>query len=350
MQNEKAAAAMAELNISDSALSGKKYEEAVRGPHLVIDSGGTKVAAILFDDDFHLIAKARSGSLRANSTPAALVQAHFNDMTEKLGLKPGDRIGTVSGTYEKAIDKLLSERFTVEKTKHLSELDLGLGAAGLFGVGLLAIAGTGATVCGRIDGNGFSAGGYGSAVADEGSGYWISREAMIAAIRDFEERGPSTRLTGLIASHFGGFPAEHLREAIFSIYSMDSSPVTQVAGIVPLVVEAAEAGDKLSVNILSTAGKLIAEQMLFLIRRNSVADNIPIAVSGSVWRRNPLFVNAFTDRIRQVYPEREFVFPQFQPIIGAVAHIMCANRGGRGFTPEEQALLLREYAEYKFET
>ena len=130
---------------------------------------------------------------------------------------------------------------------------------------------------------------------------------------------------------------------------MDSSPVTQVAGIVPLVVKAAEAGDNISVNILSYAGRLLAEQLLFLIRRYSVADNIPVCVSGSIWRRNPLFVNAFTSAIRGQYPEREFVFPQFQPIIGALTHIMCANRGGRGFTSEEQALLSREYAEYKFE-
>ena len=61
MQSKKAAEAMAALNISDSALSEKNFEEAVRGPHLVIDSGGTKVAAILFDDDYHLIAKARTG-------------------------------------------------------------------------------------------------------------------------------------------------------------------------------------------------------------------------------------------------------------------------------------------------
>lgn len=322
---------------------------AVRELHLAIDNGGTKAAALLYDADFHLLASAKSGSLRANSTPAALVEAHFVDLITKLGLKNGEKIADVSGAFEKAIEDRFAARFSVDKFEHYGELVLGLAAAELFGDGLLALSGTGATMYGRIGERRLMSGGYGSAVADEGSGYWISREAMIAAIRDYEGRGTATRLTEVIASHFGGFPRERLREAIFSLYYSDKSPVAQVASLVPEVVDAAKAGDNIAADILTRAGDLMADQMLYLIRANEVGDNIPLTVSGSVWRKNPLFFDAFTAKMRAASPDRPIVIPRYQPVMGVLMEKMNIARGGKGLSPRDRDLLAEEYREFRFE-
>src|SRR4030095_5317067 len=68
--------------------------------------------------------------------------------------------------------------------------------------GVVIIAGTGAIVYGRnANGEAARAGGWGHMIGDEGSGYWIGREALSAVMRAYDGRGPATRLTAAILSH-----------------------------------------------------------------------------------------------------------------------------------------------------
>ena len=61
--------------------------------------------------------------------------------------------------------------------------------------GVLLIAGTGSIALGRDEhGRWFRAGGLGILLGDEGSGSWIGLQAVKAAIRAREERGPNTHL------------------------------------------------------------------------------------------------------------------------------------------------------------
>ncbi len=352
MPDSAAAEAMADLNISDvtAPVSGGNYFRYGKGGlHLALDSGGTKVNAVLFDDGGHLKASARAGSLRANTTPAELIDAHFDEMIARLGLKSGARLESVSGNFEGALEERFRKWFSVGNIVRDGELELGLSGAGIFGDGLLALSGTGATVFARCGGKVYSAGGYGSAVSDEGSGYWISREAVGAAIRDYERRGPRTVLTGAIARHFGAAGRDELREAIFSIYSVKSPPVTQIAGLVPLTVDAAAGGDEISVSILKRAGELLAEQMIFLCEKYVPDETVPLTVCGSVWKKNPVFMNAFREKISGTMPRRPFVIPRFEPIAGAVLKYL--HEAGRFGVSAENALTdpETEYGRFLFE-
>jgi N-acetylglucosamine kinase-like BadF-type ATPase len=324
----------------DANSSGNRY--------LAIDSGGTKVAAILYDDDFLPVAAAKSGSLRENSTPAELVERHFSELTEGLGLKPGDRIRRVCGTYGQYTREKLNELFEIDEFYLNGELDMGLAAAGIFGDGLLALSGTGATLFGRVGDRRFASGGYGSAVADEGSGYWIGRQAIIAAIRGREKRGPATALTQLVPRFLlekagvcgkkdrpsdvnageNVLDSDKFRGAIFSIYTDKAhSPVARVASVVPLVVNAAEKGDIVSKRILEEAGELVAEQMIYLVTENGVPSNVPLTVSGSVWKKNRLFYDAFIKKMTGYDPSRKIVLPSFEPVAGAIfKHMFLASR------------------------
>ena len=81
----------------------KTAEDRQNNTYLALDSGGTKVAAVLYDGRFEPLATAFCGSLRANTTPAAQVEANFESMVHQLGLKDGQRIEVVAGTYEHAV-------------------------------------------------------------------------------------------------------------------------------------------------------------------------------------------------------------------------------------------------------
>ena len=59
--------------------------------------------------------------------------------------------------------------------------------------GIVIIAGTGSIVYGRnAAGEAARAGGWGHMIGDEGSGYWIGREALAAVMRGGDGRGPET--------------------------------------------------------------------------------------------------------------------------------------------------------------
>ncbi|MBO4422204.1 MAG: hypothetical protein J5879_02105 [Clostridia bacterium] len=287
--------------------------------YLAIDGGGTKTAAILYGEDLCRIGVCITGSLRANSTSPELVEKNAAELINSLGLT-GLEIEELGGTCEQRIAEMIKSVCTVRRTGVFGELDIGLAAAGISGDGILALCGTGATVFARINGKKLFTGGYGYAVADEGSGFYIGRSACIAAIRDKEGRGERTLLSDMIPEHLGYAGKDELQQAIFSIYRRDGvSPVASVAGFVPVVIEAAKAGDAAAVKILEEAGRLLGEQTVYLIRSGGIKDDVPLTLSGSVWRGNPLLYNGFVSAVRSDCPSRRIVIPRLEPVAGVLA-------------------------------
>lgn len=315
--------------------------------YLALDSGGTKTAAILYGDGAERVAAAVCGSLRGNTTPGPLIEAHLNELADKLGLA-GKRIASVGGTYERSVTERLRSVCDIENEQVSGELDMGLSAAGIFGDGLLALCGTGATLFGRINGVSVAAGGYGAAVADEGSGYWIGRRACLAAIRDSENRGERTSLTDAIPAKLGFGGRERLREAIFSIYADPGrSPTAAVARFTPAVVEQAALGDAVAAGILREAAELLFGQLSYLCDRYGVPESAPLTLSGSVWRGNPLLLSRFTELVRGKRGNAEIRYPKLEPVLGVPAKTIYAEKGS--FTEEDAEKLASVYPEFAFD-
>ncbi|MFW6689720.1 BadF/BadG/BcrA/BcrD ATPase family protein [Streptomyces sp. MAR4 CNX-425] len=73
--------------------------------------------------------------------------------------------------------------------------------------GVVVIAGTGASASRIADRRQTaSTDGHGWLLGDEGSGFWIAREALRAALRALDGRGPATALAELLAAATGGGP------------------------------------------------------------------------------------------------------------------------------------------------
>lgn len=128
--------------------------------------------------------------------------------------------------------------------------------------GVVLIAGTGASaarIAARrqtttIDGHGWLLG-------DEGSGFWIARRALRAALRALDGRGPATALVGLLTEATGG-PGAPARDPVVRVALVDAgfagAPV-EIARLCPVVVRAAEAGDAVAGAILDEAADRLAE-------------------------------------------------------------------------------------------
>jgi len=132
--------------------------------------------------------------------------------------------------------------------------------------GLVLIAGTGA-VAARIENRRRAAlaDGDGWLLGDSGSGFWLGREVIRAALRALDGRGPWTSLVERVAGHYllsqggpyfarerpGRGERERLRGLI--VHAAYADPPVRLARLSPLAVAAEEAGDEVAMALLDDA-------------------------------------------------------------------------------------------------
>ena len=312
--------------------------------YLAVDSGGTKVLAVLYDEQFRPIKTCRTGSLRKNTTPPDLIRRNLDTLVDELGLAQ-IKLDRVAGILDTGFVEGLEERgIEICCISSCDELEAGLATAGIFGNGLMALSGTGATMFGIYDGCRHYLGGYGASVSDEGSGYWLARNAFGAAIKASEGRGPDTLLVDLIAQRFG-CPGD-LRNAIFRIYGQPGvSPVACVASCSPLVSAAAEAGDAVALELLKETGQVLGEQLVALVRMQKLPKDLPVTISGSVWRSHNALFDAFGGILRQ-NGLNPVTVPVFEPIVGVIIRHYYELYGQFGEEDRQRFEVL--YPEYVF--
>jgi N-acetylglucosamine kinase-like BadF-type ATPase len=147
------------------------------------------------------------------------------------------------------------------------------------GEGILVIAGTGSNVMGRTaDGTIYNVGGWGPALGDEGSGYWIGVEAIRATFWAQDRDVPTRMLEEfLIYWELDGI-GELVEKA-------NERPSPDFAALTPVVVKCAEQGDELASAVLERAGEELAEQIslaaLKMLETGTDGD-VGLAYSGSV--------------------------------------------------------------------
>jgi len=321
------------------------------GYSISVDSGGSKTLAILYDSDFRPVSEVRTGSLRGNTTPKYLIEKHRDECISGLfdSLVPGQvtAIDSLRGSYSSHIRDGIQARAPISRYASGGEGRLGLAAAGLR-EGLVALSGTGATMFLHSEKYGNAhLGGYGAIVADEGSGYHIGRMAMIAAIHHDEGRGEATSLLDRICELLGTC---ELHRGIFqTIYAPDSllSPAAWVASVCRIVSEEAVKGDRVAQDILRHAGRLLGEQMNALIRKYNVGQELPLTISGSVYKGSRIVFDEMCRIVRQENPERPIVLPLMEPVVGAIMDHYLEEH--ESLDEEARAFFTGEYSKYLYQ-
>ncbi|MCA8975467.1 MAG: hypothetical protein KDC98_12160 [Planctomycetes bacterium] len=131
---------------------------------------------------------------------------------------------------------------------------LAAAAAGLRdGPGVLLWSGTGSFAVARAaNGALVRVGGRGYLLGDQGSGYDLVRRAAAAVLLALDGLGPATELTDSLTAAFGA-PAPARLGAV--LQSLDTR---QVAQRLPVVVEAAAAGDQVAVEVFEAGAEALA--------------------------------------------------------------------------------------------
>lgn len=148
--------------------------------------------------------------------------------------------------------------------------------------GVIAIAGTGSIAFGR-DGSGRTAraGGWGYIFGDEGGAFWISGQALRAALRMEEGWGPSTSLRSALLAATGAQDANDLLHRFYTT----AFPRPRIAALASLVDERAEQGDLIAREILRNAAHELAK-IAGAVRRQlfPAGETARIAYAGGVFR------------------------------------------------------------------
>lgn len=177
--------------------------------------------------------------------------------------------------------------------------------------GVLVISGTGSIAFGRNQkGETARAGGWGPTVSDEGSAFWVGREAVAAALHQYD-RGSTDGLLTVIAQSWKIAPEEVVR--------MANTSEARFAELAEAVAAEAEKGDPPARDIAQRAGKSLAQLAGDVITRLWPGGGVvPVALAGGVLQGSSVVRQAFRETMKAEQPEAAVSFAYVRPVLGAL--------------------------------
>lgn len=292
---------------------------------LALDAGGTKTRGVLANAEWEL-ARAQSGTIQLLRTDPETARQNLELLFAQLARnQPVDWraitrtcIGT-SGVIVPRVANWIRQTFQSLVGGELllfGDEEIALDAAFYGGPGVLVVAGTGSNVVGRtLAGQIVHTGGWGPALADEGSGHWIGQEGLRSAFRALNE-GRSTRLFESVLRYWKLDGLDDLVE------KANAKPAPDFSQLTPVVVSCAETGDVVALEVLDRAGEELAHLALLamaqMLRLNDTSPPQRVAFTGSVLERIALVRKAMTEALRRANPEIEVLPEPVDPVLGAL--------------------------------
>ncbi|MDA0312722.1 MAG: hypothetical protein O2992_11485 [Gemmatimonadetes bacterium] len=153
------------------------------------------------------------------------------------------------------------------------------------GPGVMLIAGTGSIAWARDrTGVEYRVGGWGQHFGDEGGGHWIGVECLRCVAHGEDGRGPVTALRDVALAHACVAGPDQL------IAWAGAATKSQIAGLAPLVVEAAAAGDPAARHVVARATEALRRHVSSVVHRSGPwAEPTQLALwGGLIWQGGPL--------------------------------------------------------------
>lgn len=197
------------------------------------------------------------------------------------------------------------------------------GAIG-FGSGVVIIAGTGSVAFGRnLEGAEARAGGWGPIIGDEGSGYFIARQGLSAIVRAYDGRNPKTIMTDILCRDYGMCDPADLPRFVYAA----TTRTDDIARYGKLVIEAANSGDEVAVQILERAGRELGQCVLACARRLSLLNEpFPVAYVGGAFHAGDLLLDPMTEVVTAEARGAKVGTPLHTPVEGAAMMAIKAAR------------------------
>ena len=293
---------------------------------LALDAGGTKTDYVLADETREL-ARVRTGTIKRMRVGAATASQNLESALARLSAQTGVSMASITrtciGTAGESVPLVrdwLQASFRARVGGGLlilGDVEIALEAAFPGRAGVLAMAGTGSNVAGRTNGGLLlTAGGWGPALADQGSGHRIGMESL-RAIFLAKDQERQTLLLSAVMEFWELSSLDSLIEYANSQPAPDFSKLTSV------VVRCAELGDEIALGVLRQQGEELAYLIRLVIRRLRLASNEPewtppMAFTGSILENVALVREALIAAVQREFPAAQAPDKVVDPIEGAL--------------------------------
>lgn len=268
--------------------------------YLGIDAGGTASRWLLLSGRGEVMARASappiSGHIHSEeeaTTQLARLDALLHEALAHAA--PQAVVAGITGLsqpspYAERFRAAICQRCQLPQAQVQVDSDIRIAYASVFaaGGGVLVYGGTGSvayfeTPAGAV----YRAGGYGYAIDDAGSGFWLGRAALRATLRQRDRLGDvvSSPLADEVYRLLGSRDWPTIRQQVYS------DPRRQLAALAPAVARAAQKGDPAATALLQQAGSALAQLALALFSR--LGQLYPVALAGGVTRAGRMLTDAF---------------------------------------------------------
>lgn len=257
--------------------------------YIGIDAGGSKSEAVIVDMDNRILAQGIFEGMNVRqmnpNVISRIVKTIVDDMTYRAGLLPyhaGLTILAAAGAGDEKIrdqaEYACKGRMPEQHVRVITDAEAALAAAFGSESGIVVISGTGSIAWGQDKtGRVMRSGGYGYILGDEGSGFWIGREALRRCLDGFH-RGEDLPLAEKIC---GLWDIDDVYQSVSVVYN-DEKPAFKAGQLTPVVFEEAESGDQTCREILSAAASELMKLADNVAHAGDFNQPVNLCFSGSV--------------------------------------------------------------------
>lgn len=306
--------------------------------YLGVDGGGTKTQIALMNEANEVTCEGFAGPsnpLRVGvETAVSNIVKAINDACDIGGVSRGDIVSATLGLagvrradLRQRVRESFQKRLGIRRTEVITDAEIALYATTRGKPGLVVIAGTGSICLGKNEtGQIAISGGWGPLAGDEGGGVGIAQQALHSVAKASDGRGEPTRLSQKAAEYFRASGPENLIVAIYSP-QVDNS---RIAGFARLVVETAQSGDPVAVEILQDAGRELGLAACAVIEKLKLSRRkIPIGCVGSVFNAGELLTEPMLEKVQECAPLAYLTEPMMPPAHAAALMAYHTAKNGR---------------------
>ena len=304
-----------------TSIQGKRKQRSHQ-LYLGVDGGGTKTQIALMNEAREVRCEGVAGPsnpLRVGvETAVTNIAKAINEACDRDGVSRGDIAGATLGLagvrradLKRSVRESFIKRLGIRKVEVVTDAEIALYATTQGKPGLVVIAGTGSVCLGKNE-NGEMAisGGWGPLAGDEGGGVGIAQQALHTIAKASDGRGVPTMLSQRASEYFRASGPENLIVAIYSP-QVDNS---RIAGFARLVVETAQEGDQIAIEILNNAGYELGLAACAVIEKLKLENRrVPIGCVGSVFNAGELLTRPMLEKVRLCATKAFLTTPAMPP-------------------------------------
>ncbi|MEN1967378.1 BadF/BadG/BcrA/BcrD ATPase family protein [Lentibacillus sp. N15] len=304
-------------------------------PHIIaIDGGGTKTNAVLADDTGSIYAYSSTGPTNPNTISGEVLEQTLQLLFADLKKQASESFAKVTTVFAgiagaSSPQNAKQLQFSLEQISPANasitvEIDtVNALYSGTYGKpGMVQIAGTGAISFGiNQHRHRERVGGWGYLLGDEGSGYAIGQQGIIAVLKAYDGRGEQTILTKIVSQYFGVARGEEIIQHVYS----SAIPKVEIAAAAKLVFQAYKQNDPVAKEIIHRASRELCWSVRTLYRKLFSGEKTILVLCGGIFSESSIIPQHIKKDLFQSHQQIEMVLPKLPPVGGAVigAYLAC---------------------------